>query len=282
MLVCCVALLVERCYTCLWLLSALCWLVVNSGELLPEFFSVGSGGSEGLRCAVRLAGAFWRVFPERCLGGSGGGSPRTCLHCFCSSTCCSVFSDGPCCWPFGLCVLVKVLPRIAPFFILAEVLPRSARCSFWATVMLPLWFEVCRLVGLHSGEVLPGQLLALLVEDFVCPCGRVVCFASRALRALPDGGLEEACGVSSSSIFHGLLRLVVLYHGFWCHVAHRGDLRGEGPFPLSYLEVELVGLLVRVISLRAIGRGDLLCRLLLCRFLVAWLDDVGQHALCSV
>ncbi|MQM00255.1 hypothetical protein Taro_032988 [Colocasia esculenta] len=44
MLVCCVALLVERCDTCLWLLSALCGLVVNSGEVLPEFFSVGSSG----------------------------------------------------------------------------------------------------------------------------------------------------------------------------------------------------------------------------------------------
>ncbi|MQL99720.1 hypothetical protein Taro_032446 [Colocasia esculenta] len=38
--------LVERCDTYLWLLSALCWLVVNSGEVLPEFFSVGSSGSE--------------------------------------------------------------------------------------------------------------------------------------------------------------------------------------------------------------------------------------------
>ncbi|MQM04888.1 hypothetical protein Taro_037693 [Colocasia esculenta] len=52
--VCCVALLVERCDTCLWLLSALCWLVLNSSEVLPKFFSVGSGGSEvspELRCA---------------------------------------------------------------------------------------------------------------------------------------------------------------------------------------------------------------------------------------
>ncbi|MQL73896.1 hypothetical protein Taro_006254 [Colocasia esculenta] len=44
--VCRVAPLVEGCDTCLWLLSALCWLVVNSGEVLPEFFYVGSGGSE--------------------------------------------------------------------------------------------------------------------------------------------------------------------------------------------------------------------------------------------
>ncbi|MQM03693.1 hypothetical protein Taro_036478, partial [Colocasia esculenta] len=111
MLVCRVSPLVEHCYTCLWLLSAFCWLVVNSSELLPEFFSVGSGG-------------------KRCLGGSGGGSPRTCLRCFCSSACCSVFSD-------------------------------VSRLRWW---------------------------------DFVCPCGRVVCFASHALRALPDGGLRPvAC-----------------------------------------------------------------------------------------
>ncbi|MQL89707.1 hypothetical protein Taro_022289, partial [Colocasia esculenta] len=44
--VCRVAPLVERCDTCLWLLSALCWLVVDSGEVLPEFFSAGSGGGE--------------------------------------------------------------------------------------------------------------------------------------------------------------------------------------------------------------------------------------------
>ncbi|MQL76436.1 hypothetical protein Taro_008826 [Colocasia esculenta] len=57
MLECRVAPLVERCDTCLWLLSALCWLVVNSGEVLPEFFSVGSGGGE---VSSELCGAqFW-------------------------------------------------------------------------------------------------------------------------------------------------------------------------------------------------------------------------------
>ncbi|MQL99006.1 hypothetical protein Taro_031724 [Colocasia esculenta] len=44
--VCRAASLAERCNTCLWLLSALCWLIVNFGEVLPEFFSVGSSGSE--------------------------------------------------------------------------------------------------------------------------------------------------------------------------------------------------------------------------------------------
>ncbi|MQL82020.1 hypothetical protein Taro_014488 [Colocasia esculenta] len=51
-----------------------------------------------------------------------------------------------------------------PVSFLVEVLPRNALCSFRATVVLPLWFEVCRWVGLRSGEVLPECLLALLVE----------------------------------------------------------------------------------------------------------------------
>ncbi|MQL91671.1 hypothetical protein Taro_024287 [Colocasia esculenta] len=76
----------------------------------------------------------------------------------------SILSDGLCCLVVGLCILVKVLPRIVLLSLPAEVLPRSALCSFRATIVLPLWFEVCHLVGLRSGEVLPGRLLALLVE----------------------------------------------------------------------------------------------------------------------
>ncbi|MQL88973.1 hypothetical protein Taro_021543, partial [Colocasia esculenta] len=67
-LVCHVAPLVERCYTCLWLLSALCWLVVNSGELLPEFFSIGSGGSE----VVCFASLTLRALPDGGLVGVVG------------------------------------------------------------------------------------------------------------------------------------------------------------------------------------------------------------------
>ncbi|MQM14461.1 hypothetical protein Taro_047393, partial [Colocasia esculenta] len=83
-----------------------CSALISTVAMLPQ----------GLRCAtsIGLASAFWRVFPERCLGGSGGGCPRTGLCCFCSSTCCSVLYDGPCSsviW--GLCILVEVLPRIA-------------------------------------------------------------------------------------------------------------------------------------------------------------------------
>ncbi|MQM03935.1 hypothetical protein Taro_036723, partial [Colocasia esculenta] len=50
--------------------------------------------------------------------------------------CSSGFSQN-----YALVVLVEFL---------AEVLPRSALYLFRATVVLPLWFEVCRLVGLRS------------------------------------------------------------------------------------------------------------------------------------
>ncbi|MQL82872.1 hypothetical protein Taro_015347 [Colocasia esculenta] len=96
---------VEHCDTCLWLLSAWCWLVVSSGEVLLEFFSVGSGGSE---FGVVLNGA------------------------------------------------LVVLVEDYPLSLLAEVLPKSALCSFRATVVLPLWLEAgagvayCALPGLRS------------------------------------------------------------------------------------------------------------------------------------
>ncbi|MQM04282.1 hypothetical protein Taro_037078, partial [Colocasia esculenta] len=85
MLVCRVALLVERYNTCLWLLSALCWLVVNSGKVLPEFFSIGFGGGF----------VVWLVdvaLPSRL-----------------SSAVLSLLVRVV--WLFGLCILVKVLPR---------------------------------------------------------------------------------------------------------------------------------------------------------------------------
>ncbi|MQL69727.1 hypothetical protein Taro_002053 [Colocasia esculenta] len=186
----------ERAYV--WCGLHRCRVVCGAGGRCPylagcpfvvgDYFALVSTVSvlpQSLRCAVGLAGAFWRVFPERCLGGSSGGSPRTCFRCFCSSAYCSVFSDGLCCLVIGLCILVKVLPRIALLSLLVEVFPRSALCLFWATVVLPLWFEVCRLVGLHS-VVLVG--LCVLVAQMVC-------FVSRALYALPDGGLVSVVGV---------------------------------------------------------------------------------------
>ncbi|MQL90585.1 hypothetical protein Taro_023193 [Colocasia esculenta] len=173
--------------------------------------------------AVVLAGAFWWVFPERCLGGSGGGSPRTYLRCFCSSACCSVSL----CWSvlvgrLILCVLVKVLPRIALLSILAEVLPerllallvevlpRAALCLFWLSLL-----SLCRdeLSLLPIGLPVLQSAWVLSVKDFVCPYGRVVCFASRALRALPDGGLcvaLSACVVGAVPCVCVLLRADVV------------------------------------------------------------------------
>ncbi|MQL74184.1 hypothetical protein Taro_006522 [Colocasia esculenta] len=133
-----------------WLWALNCFTLVSAVAVLPQ----------SLRCAVGLAG----FFPERCLGGSGGGSPRTGLCCFCSSACCSVLSDGSCCLVVWVVHSGECSSQDRPLSLLVEVLPRSASCSFRATVVLSLWFEVCRLVGLRSGEVLPGRLLALLVE----------------------------------------------------------------------------------------------------------------------
>ncbi|MQM05788.1 hypothetical protein Taro_038602 [Colocasia esculenta] len=224
--------------------SAWRWLVVNSSEVLLEFFSVGSGGNEvspeltvcccpgegfsrdrfalvsvvavlpqSLRYAasVGLAGAFWRVFPERCLGGSGGGSPRTGLCCFCSSACCGVLSNGPCRW--------VVHPgegssQDRPLSLLVEVLPRSALCLFRATVCCPcglkcvVWLS-CVLVRFSqdgswrfwwrfSPKLFRAVWLSLLsrcVGGTSCvPVLRAVCFVSRARCALADGGLVSAFG----------------------------------------------------------------------------------------
>ncbi|MQM14160.1 hypothetical protein Taro_047090, partial [Colocasia esculenta] len=103
--VCRVAPLVERCDTCLWLLSGLCWLVVNSSEVLSEFFSVGSGESASLGCPV-----FWCSFPESL----------------------AVVLNG------ALVVLVEVLPEpvvllplAAVFSLLAVSFGRGMLCAFF-------------------------------------------------------------------------------------------------------------------------------------------------------
>ncbi|MQL68253.1 hypothetical protein Taro_000551 [Colocasia esculenta] len=101
--------------------------------------------------------------------------------------------------------------------------------------LLALWVEVlpklpcCLSVRLHVSQ--------LRWWDFVGPRSREVCFISRTLRALPDGSLEEAYCVPSSSAFRGLLGVVVLPHGIWCRVTHRGDLCGKGPSPCAVLRL---------------------------------------------
>ncbi|MQM06515.1 hypothetical protein Taro_039341, partial [Colocasia esculenta] len=96
----------------------ICWLVVSSSEVLPESFSVGSGGK---LFVVVLNGALVvlvEVLP------------------------------GPAC----IASAVLLAAVIALLSLLVEVLPKSALCSFLAIVVLPLWFEVCLLVGLRSSE----------------------------------------------------------------------------------------------------------------------------------
>ncbi|MQM03648.1 hypothetical protein Taro_036434 [Colocasia esculenta] len=81
-----------------------------------------------------------------------------------SSACYGVLFEGLCCLVIWVVRSGEGSSQDRPLSFLVEVLPRSALCSFRATILLSLWFEVCRLVGLHSGEVRPGRLLALLVE----------------------------------------------------------------------------------------------------------------------
>ncbi|MQL98522.1 hypothetical protein Taro_031218 [Colocasia esculenta] len=103
--------------------------------------------------------------------------------------------------------------------------------------------EVYRLVSLVVlVEVLPGPacvastvLLAAVFSlmDFVCPRGRVICLASRALRTLCDGGLEEAGCVPSSSAFRGC-------SGWWCSAMEVGAVfRTVATFAVKVPPLEL-------------------------------------------
>ncbi|MQL97264.1 hypothetical protein Taro_029952, partial [Colocasia esculenta] len=137
----CVMLVSGCCYVALW---------VEVHRLVAQC------SGEGLRYVVGLAGAFWQVFPERCLDGSGGGSPRMALGAFgggSPQSCFVLFCHG----------VVRLAVR------LAVALVSSPCCSFLSFL--------AALVGLRV------------------PVARMVCFVSRALRALPDGGLVSVVGV---------------------------------------------------------------------------------------
>ncbi|MQM03070.1 hypothetical protein Taro_035841 [Colocasia esculenta] len=163
--VCRVAPLVERCDTCLWLLSAWHWMVVNSSEMLLEFFFVGSGEP----FTVVLNGALV-VLVE------------------------------------GLCILVKVLPRIA-------------LCRFWWRMALgtfgwrfsPGLLRIVSVVAVLSVEMSYGGLVSavgarlavLLVEASVLHCGLPLARGRDSLRCM-----------SPSSVFRWLLKVVMLHCGF--------------------------------------------------------------------
>ncbi|MQL86209.1 hypothetical protein Taro_018738, partial [Colocasia esculenta] len=293
-------------------------------EVLPEFFSVGSGGGE--------------VSPDLCCARFRFEGFLFLWDCFCVSLGCLGFWCG---FPEPLAVVLVrlalrtvpglmvpwwfwwrfsqnrfvLLPLVAVFFSqlvmcfghLLGLRPVLLAAEWFVFVLgyrcVALWFEVCRwlscvlvrfsqdgscwtahvtvCLGIVGQGVVPLTMCLAVVLARLSSCS-FSSFSAALVGLRVSLWSGEACGVSSSSIFRGLLRLVVLYHGFWCRVAHHGDLRGEGPFPLSCLEVELVALLVRVVSSWAIDCGDQLCRLLLCRFLVAWLDDLCLEALVAV
>ncbi|MQM18474.1 hypothetical protein Taro_051466 [Colocasia esculenta] len=96
--VCHVAPLVESYNTCLWLLLALCWLVANSSEVLPEFFSVGSGGGEVFPKTVLCSFLVVAALPS---------GLRVEVRCCCAGHCVLVgFPQNG-----ALVVLVEVLPE---------------------------------------------------------------------------------------------------------------------------------------------------------------------------
>ncbi|MQL83654.1 hypothetical protein Taro_016145, partial [Colocasia esculenta] len=172
-----------------------CSALVSDVALLPH----------SLRCAVGSAGAFWRVFLERCLGGSGE---------------CAVWLGR---------VLVRFSSDGSWHFLVESAWAFSVKvlCA-WSCVWLLRW-PACL--------VSRFQVSRLCWWDFVCPRGSSGLFCSCARRALADGGLVSvvaldwlcfvwkcqsrvvvlplACGrdscVSPSSAFRRLLGVVMLH-----------------------------------------------------------------------
>ncbi|MQL81481.1 hypothetical protein Taro_013941 [Colocasia esculenta] len=178
-----------------------CSVLVSVVVVLPQ----------SLRCGVGLTGAFWRFFPEPCLGGSGGGSPRTGLRCLCSFARCSVLSDGPCRWVVHsgegssqdcpLLLLVKVLPgRLLA--LLVEVLPKAARWTARVTVCLSIVVQGVVRLSVRLAAALASlshcsfpSFSTALVGLCVSLWLEWVVLFSCAQRALPDGGLVSSVGV---------------------------------------------------------------------------------------
>ncbi|MQL82970.1 hypothetical protein Taro_015458, partial [Colocasia esculenta] len=228
MLMCRVALLVERCDTCLWLLPTVCWVVANSGPF--RACSVGCCATSGLRYAV----VCWLVH-------SGGSSQNN-----------------------ALVVLVEVLPELVVLLPLSAVFSLLAIClglhsgDVFPERLLALWVEV--LPKLPCVVPLAVRLAVVLARLSSCSfqvfsamlVGLRVslwsggCFISRTLWALPDGSLE-ACCVPSSSTFRGLLGVVVLCHGLGAVL--RTMATAKVPPLLSCFEVDLVAPFVRFVSL---------------------------------
>ncbi|MQL82019.1 hypothetical protein Taro_014489 [Colocasia esculenta] len=117
-----------------WLLSALCWVVVNSGEVLPEFFSVGSGGmrvsfSLGLLLCSLKSSAVLPLWFEVSIVWLVAAALLSKLSEACSQDCSGLVSAG-CCATSGLRYAVVVLAgafwwvsQNGALVVLVEVLP---------------------------------------------------------------------------------------------------------------------------------------------------------------
>ncbi|MQM11458.1 hypothetical protein Taro_044367 [Colocasia esculenta] len=142
--------LAVRCDTCLWLLSAWCWLVVNSSEVLQKFFSIGSGGSEvspelivfccpgegfSQGCFVLVSSVV--VLPQSLSVSFGWAA--FCLLGHCRSRCCALGRASDCC-----------VGQLASLFI-SEFLDCAGGTSCAPVVR---WF---------ASSVAPGMLLRMVV-----------------------------------------------------------------------------------------------------------------------
>ncbi|MQL73152.1 hypothetical protein Taro_005481 [Colocasia esculenta] len=95
-------------------------------------------------------------------------------------------------------------------------------------VEAPISIRCVRLLHRRGHNIPWAQLFGELRG---CLAGCASCGSASLALWFPLSCEEEACCVSSSSIFRGLLSVVVLCNGIWCRVVHRGDLHGEGPSP---------------------------------------------------
>ncbi|MQM00973.1 hypothetical protein Taro_033722 [Colocasia esculenta] len=147
------------------------------------------------------------------------------------------------------CILVSVLPGLA--------------CIVSAVLLAAEWFVFVlgyRVVPLTMClAVVLAMLSSCSFSSFLDCTGGTSCvsvvgwFAS--LLAPYVLSQMVVCCVPSSSAFRGLLEVVVLSHGIWCRVAHRGDLYGEGPSPCDVLRLSWLLTSCALFSCGVMGHG---------------------------
>ncbi|MQM22779.1 hypothetical protein Taro_055837 [Colocasia esculenta] len=200
---------------------------------------------QNLRCAVGLAGAFW-FFPGSPFVASGGGSSQEC----------SVFILGHRCVapvirsvPFGWAVFWRDSPRTALGAFAGGVVRLAMRLAA-ALVSSPC----CSFPSFSA--TLVGQCV---------PVARMVCFISRTLCALPDGGLVSAVGVFLAVL---LMEASVLHCGCAALLPSGGVIFPSIVFGLSWLLPSYRRFLVAPVAL-------------LCTGFLAWLARASVSPVCA-